>query len=108
MLNILRTQQDGPVEQVASGSKIRLDHQVQSCTSLPSISKTETIESDPNRKSNADLFSLVQQNIKSTNSPIDAHEDLRYISFAQALPHLSKLSKDDKFLEQLLAIKVSL
>ncbi|PWN34816.1 uncharacterized protein FA14DRAFT_122309, partial [Meira miltonrushii] len=32
-------------------------------------------------------------------------EDLRFISFAQALPHLTKLSKDDRFLEQLLAIK---
>lgn len=106
-MNILRTQQDGPVEQVGSGSNIELDHQVQTRTSLPSIPRTEKIESDSNRNSNADLFSLVQQNIKTSISSTEAHEDLRYISFAQALPHLSRLSKDDKFLEQLLAIKVS-
>lgn len=34
-------------------------------------------------------------------------EDLRYMTFAQALPHLTKLSKDEKFLRSLLEMKVS-
>jgi hypothetical protein len=34
-------------------------------------------------------------------------EDIRYVSFAQALPHLTRLSKDEVFLAALLRLKVS-
>lgn len=33
-------------------------------------------------------------------------DDLRHASFAQALPHLTQLSKDESFLKELLALKV--
>lgn len=108
LLNILRSQQDGQVQENANGINVKRDSQVQRSSSSPSFTRSEkTIESEPNRRSNADLLPLVQQSIKSTPSPADSREDLRFISFAQALPHLSKLSKDEKFLEQLLSIKVS-
>lgn len=107
LLNILRSQQDGQVHENANGINVKRDNQVQNSSSTPSFNRLEKIESEPNRRSNADLLPLVQQSIKSTPSPADSREDLRFISFAQALPHLSKLSKDEKFLEQLLSIKVS-
>lgn len=37
----------------------------------------------------------------------EEREDLRYMTFAQALPHLTKLSKDENFLRSLLEMKVS-
>lgn len=42
----------------------------------------------------------------STRPDSSSREDLRYISFAQALPHLTQLSKDRSFLQALLDLKV--
>lgn len=70
-------------------------------------------------ESNGPPSSVQQQgqssNLSINNPPTPAvisqeppkNEDVRYISFAQALPHLTRLSKDEGFLAALLRLKVS-
>lgn len=63
----------------------------------------------PSRPLAAILPSSQAKNLEvKTASPTASREDLRYISFAQALPHLTRLAKEDTFLAALLRLKVSL
>ena len=80
LLAMLRTQQDS----APTGSKPALP------SAQPSSSAGETLS----ELAGAD------------GVPVEGREDVRYISFAQALPHLTRLSRNEAFLSALLRLKV--
>lgn len=104
LLELLRSQQDGKASPIAEKDATVNE------TSNSHASSSAAIEqpNGPHASSSTTGWQAELQRLKRSGAlPTQSSgQDLRHISFAQALPHLTQLSKNDNFLRQLMLLKV--
>lgn len=60
----------------------------------------------PSAQTSSSAGETLSELVGADDGPVEGREDVRYISFAQALPHLTRLSRNEAFLSALLRLKV--